>query len=448
MTDAASFIHQTSFVDLPDAVVDAARRCLIDLIGTAAAGLTTPASGLARDHAAAHFAAGAAPARMIFDGRAVSPVGAAFAGALTIDSMDAHDGQRDTKGHAGVAILPALLAVADVMDCQLGDPELMTALVVGYEIGVRAGIAAHALAADYHSSGSWNALAAAAVGARLLGLDADATRHALGVAEYHAPQGFMMRCIDHPAMVKDGSGWGAMTGVSAAYLAAGGFSAPPAADVVAPTVADLWADLGQRWRTLEQYFKPYPVCRWAQPPVEAAVSLQRQHAIPVATIDAVEVTTFHEATRLAVRRPRTTEEAQYSLPYPVAAALVRGRLGAAEVTAPFDDPDIERLADVIEMDEDEHMNRVFPGQRLARVAVRLVDGRRFVSDVVPARGDPEAPLPTADLLTKFHHLADPVLGTVPAAAIERAVFGPDADTSWLNRVLAAPGETVGRRATG
>ena len=194
MTDAASFIHETSFGDLPDAVVDAARRCLIDLIGTAAAGRTTPASRLARDHAAAHFAAGAAPARLIFDGRAVSPVGAAFAGALTIDSMDAHDGQRDTKGHAGVAILPALLAVADAMDHRprdhrLGDRELMTTLVVGYEIGVRAGIAAHALAADYHSSGSWNALAAAAVAARLLGLDAGATCPCPGCCRIPRPSG-------------------------------------------------------------------------------------------------------------------------------------------------------------------------------------------------------------------------------------------------------------------
>jgi len=175
----------------------------------------------------------------MFDGRLVSPLGAAFAGALTIDSLDAHDGQRETKGHAGVAILPAVLAGADAIDRRFDGGELLSALVVGYEVGVRAGIAAHELAVDYHSSGSWNALAAAAVAARLLGLDAAATRQALGVAEYHAPQGFMMRCIDDPAMVKDGSGWGAMTGVSAAYLAADGFTGPPAADVKDAAVSGL-----------------------------------------------------------------------------------------------------------------------------------------------------------------------------------------------------------------
>jgi 2-methylcitrate dehydratase PrpD len=360
--------------------------------------------------------------------------------------MDAHDGQRDTKGHAGVAVLPALLAVADAGRRRPDEAALLTALVVGYEIGVRAGIAAHALAADYHSSGSWNALAAAAVAARQLGLDGAATRHALGVAEYHAPQGFMMRCIDHPAMVKDGSGWGAMTGVAAAYLAADGFSAPPPADVEAPAVGELWADLGRRWRTLEQYFKPYPVCRWTQPPVDAALALQRQHDVPVSAIEAIEVTTFHEATRLAVRRPRTTEEAQYSLPWPVAAALVRGRLGTAEVSEPFDDPDILRLADAVEMGEDDDMNRQFPGQRLARVALRLADGRRLTSPVMQARGDPETPLTTDELAAKFHGLADPVLGPALAAAVEAAVLGGEADGGWVDLVLGAAGEDAAGRA--
>ena len=84
----------------------------------------------------------------------------------------------------------------------------MTRLVIGYEIATRAGLALHASVSDYHTSGAWNALAAAAIGARALKLDADWTRHALGIAEYNGPRSQMMRCIDHPTMVKDGSGWG------------------------------------------------------------------------------------------------------------------------------------------------------------------------------------------------------------------------------------------------
>ena len=179
--------------------------------------------------------------------------------------------------------------------------------------------------------------------------------------------------------------------------------------------------------------------------VEAAVELQRRHGVDAAAIAAVEVTTFHEATRLAVRRPRDTEEAQYSLPYPVAAALVRGGLGPGEVSGPFDDADVLRLAEAIEMGEDGEMNRVFPGQRLARVALRLSDGRRLESPITQARGDPETPLSTDELIAKFHAFADPVIGADGAAAVEAAVFADD--DGWVEPVLTAPAAPVGRRAT-
>ena len=108
---------------------------------------------------------------ILFDGRRASPAGAAFAGASTIDAFDAHDGHALTKGHAGVAVLPALLAVADAVGGGRCGREFLAALVLGYEVAIRAGIALHATRADYHTSGAWNALGCAAVAARLLGLD-------------------------------------------------------------------------------------------------------------------------------------------------------------------------------------------------------------------------------------------------------------------------------------
>src|SRR5262249_8770104 len=152
-------------------------------------------------------------------------------------------------------------------------------LVLGYEIATRAGIALHASVADYHTSGAWNALGCAAIVARVLGLSTDVTRHALGIAEYHGPRSQMMRCIAHPTMLKDGSGWGAFTGVAAGYLAAAGFTGAPAITMDAGQHAELWGDLGRRWRILEQYFKSYPVCRWADPAIEAVRLLVARHSI-------------------------------------------------------------------------------------------------------------------------------------------------------------------------
>ncbi len=417
------FVHEVRFGDLPASVAGQAGRCVLDLLGTAAGAVTTPLSRLIRDHAACHFGSPDLGARILFDGRRVSPVGAALAGGMTIDSLDCHDGHALTTGHAGAAILPALVAYLDA-GREASGQEFLTSVVVGYEVATRAGIALHRTASDYHASGAWNALACAALGARLLGLGSERTRHALGIAEYHGPRSPAMRCIDHPTMVKDGSGWGAMAGVSAAYLAAAGFTGAPAVIVEGAATEDLWVDLGERWRILEQYAKPYPVCRWAQPAVEAALALQRMYDLTADAIDRVEVTSFHEATRLATRRPTSTEEAQYSLPFPVAAALVRGRLGSREVSGDsLSDPEILRLSSTMVLEESDEYSGLFPAERWARVKFVLRDGHVVVSAPATARGDPDNPLTDDEFASKFRALAAPTLGLLRAAAIEHAVAG-------------------------
>ncbi|HMA15454.1 MAG TPA: MmgE/PrpD family protein, partial [Kiloniellaceae bacterium] len=155
------FIHDLTLEDIPETARHAGRRALLDTLGTGAAGISTAASGILRDHAVRFHAAGEAGvggwgARLLFDGRRVAPPGAAMAGAGSIDAVDAHDGHRLTKGHAGVTVIPALLAFCDEAAACDG-AEFLTRLVLGYEIATRAGIALHATAADYHTSGAWNA---------------------------------------------------------------------------------------------------------------------------------------------------------------------------------------------------------------------------------------------------------------------------------------------------
>ena len=422
MTSLHAFVTQTRHATLPPAVQAMARRCLLDLAGTAAAGLATDLSRIIREHAVRSFGAGpgAPSARLLLDGRRASPGGAALAGGMTIDAFDAHDGHVLTKGHAGCAVLPGLLALAET-EAMSGE-EFLTQLVIGYEVAIRAGIAQHATCPDYHTSGAWNALGVTAMAARLGGFDEATLRHALGIAEYHGPRSQMMRCIDHPTMLKDGSGWGAMTGLSAAELAALGFTGAPALVVESEPVAHLWNDLGQRWRILELYFKPYPVCRWAQPPVEAALGLVRAHAVQPAAIREIVVETFHEACRLDQYRPASTEEAQYSLPFPVAAALVRGRLAPEDISgAALSDPAILAMSARIKLVEAADLNARFPAERFARVTLTLADGRVLRSEATPARGDAERPLSDAEILAKFHEIAEPTLGSAGAHALRDAI---------------------------
>ena len=440
MQPIIDFIHQLSYDDLPDDVVRQGGICLLDLLGVAAAGHATRLSRIMADFVCSQYP-GEVP--LLFSQRRASACGAALFGGMLIDSIDAHDGQVLTKGHVGVAVLPGLLAAAQ--DKELDGKAFLTALVLGYEIATRAGIALHATADDYHTSGAWNAIGVAAVVARLNGLSAEQTREALGTAEFYGPRSQMMRCIDHPTMLKDGSGWGALSGVSSALLAAAGFTGAPALTLSDPAVAPVWADLGRRWYILEQYFKAYPVCRWAQPAVEAVRQISARHQPDPAQIREIHIYSFHEAIRLHTVHPETTEQAQYSLPFSVACALlddvVTAQAIAEDAGGLFSEQRRTLSAKVICHEVADYNSR-FPAERWAHARLVLADGRELSSEPCIARGNPENPLSQEELVDKYLTLAAPALpgGVVDSIrrqslAIERL---PAAGLQAFLQLLATP----------
>jgi len=436
--DVISFIHETKWTDLPEDIRRQARRCLLDTLGAGISGSQTRLSKIIRDFAASTF--GGQGAYLWLDGREVSSPGAALANGMTIDSLDIHDGHPLTKGHAGAAIVPATLATIPFkQSAHVTGAEMLTTMVVGYEVALRAGMALHATARDYHTSGAWNALGSAAAASRRLGLSSEKTRHALGVAEYHGPRSQMMRCIDYPTMLKDGSGWGAMAGVSAAYLAKDTFTGAPALTIETEEVKPYWDDLGTDWQITGQYFKPHAVCRWAQPAIEAALTLQQTHQLSPEGIIRIEVHTFHEAVHLNNRHPQSTEEAQYSLPFPLAAALVHGQLGVLELgDEALTNTTILRISERIELIEDNVFSSRFPAQRFARVIIETKDGERYDSGEVEARWDADESPSDEELIEKFHWLVQPVLPGNRASEVEKMIWQcselPDA-SNLLNQIL-------------
>ena len=198
-----------------------------------------------------------------------------------------------------------------------------------------------------------------------------------------------------------------------------------------------WRDLGEKWHILAQYFKPYAVCRWAQAAIAAVLAVRRQHKFDLEAVQSIRVHTFHEAVCLAVRRPATTEEAQYSLPFPLAAALVKNRLGAAELSGDaLSNPLILRLTDRVELVEDEGYNGRFPVQRFARVEVVLDDGTVLPSGAHQPGWDADVPPTDDELRTKFRWL----VGEASEGVLETAVWqlSDQSSVSTLVNLMAAP----------
>jgi len=444
------FIETLSYQMLPGDVVAIMKRSLLDTIGVGAVGRTTKISAITRQFACQHMSAAAngPSARLLFDGRTASPVGAALAGAFTIDSVDAHDGYSAVKGHAGSGVLPGVLAIADNRlhnGHKISGQELLTALAIGYEIAYRSGLAMHASCSDYHSSGAWTAVGVAAAGARLEGMDKIQLRHAMGIAEYHGPRSQMMRCIEHPTMLRDGVGWGSPSGVSAVYMAQMGFTGAPAITVegVDKKTREFWVDLGQRWEITNTHYKQYPVCRWAHSSIDAADQLMLLHGLTSSDIKRVRIRTFHYASRLAGHEPKTLDELAYALAFPIAIMIVRRRIGAEELVEEIlHDPEILRISKATEIIDSDHYTRISTRQRWADVTLYLTDGRELQSEPNTPKGDPEDPLSDQGIHAKFHLLADPVIGEKRAAAIVDQVRQVDDSHFELERlfelVLANP----------
>lgn len=412
------FSADLTHTDLPPSLLAVLRRSFTDTMGVAAVASTTQMADIARRGAGAMFgptAVGAA--RVLMDGTSLSPAGAAMAGAFTVDAVDAHDSTSPCKGHAGSAVFPALMAMADAADTPMTGAEFAAHLAVGYEVSYRAGLAQHATCTDYHTSGAWTAIGVAVAAARVLGCDATTIRHAAGIGEYHGPRSQMMRCIDHPTMVRDGVGWGAPTGVTAAYLAREGFTGAPA--LTCEAAPEFWSDLGTGWRTVEDTsYKPYPCCRWAHPSIDAVAHLMTAHDLSHAEIASVDIATFHNATRLAGHRPTTPDEFAYSIAFPVATMIVRGKIGVAELDSnTLRDPEILRISENTNLIDDPHFTKISQGKRWAQVTIHTKDGRSFQDAPRTPKGDNDQPMTDAEISEKFHLFADPVLGPARAAEI-------------------------------
>lgn len=417
----AKFVGETEWDNLPPEVQQQARLCALDLLGAIIAGSSTRVARIVAEQALEHWP-GEAASILLFGAKASLP-GAVLANAFTANALDIDDGYREIKGHPGAIVFPAVLAAAESRG--VSGREFLTALVVAYEVAIRAGLAWHHYHAEYHGSGSWGSLGAAAGVARILGLREKETISALGTAEYHAPIMPMMRCIDYPAMTKDGIGWGAMVGTVSALLAATGFTGIPSLFGFRE-YSSLVGSLGSEYKILNLYFKPYACCRWAQPAVSAALKLRKDHDIDPDHIEKIVVRTFRAATKLWLKAPRNTEEAQYNMAYPIAAALVEGAVGPEQILDEnLGKGAILELAAKVSVVEEQSLEREFPEKCLCELELTLKDGCNLSSGTTSATGDPDNPLGIDGMEQKFKQLAATVLSAARVEEILELVWHLD-----------------------
>jgi 2-methylcitrate dehydratase PrpD len=441
---AATLVTDLAWEDLPDRVARRAVMCVIDTLGAMLAGRGARATKIAADTAAAWWPA--QRAHLIADGRLVSAAGAAFGNAVAANAVDVDDIGIYTWGHPGAQVVPSALALAEQE--HLSGRDLLLAVVIGYEIAFRASRCIHLEASRissaeraYRACGSWGALACAAIACRILGADAEQTRHALGIAEYHAPDLPLMRDLDSPGMVKHGVGAGALTGLLAADLAIRGFTGIPSS-LDRPEFRGFVDDLGSEFLLPHGItWKRFACCAWAHPALLAVEGLLKAHEITPGMIAKILVETYPDAVRLGTGVPVTTEQAQFSLAWPIAALILDRQVGPDQVLdGALSSAAHAELCSRVEARATAELTRLYDlserndpaGQDAAVVTITLTDGRILSSGLVEHVLYPEPGWSEDDMARKFAwlaagHLAPAAIDEITAALLQLESAGDVAD---------------------
>jgi len=405
-------------------VADAARLLLLDSLGCMIAGL-----GHATPRRFADALAITMPGALRLPGCAagLSEAGAAAVLAAAMCWDEANEGLARAHGRPGLAVAP--LCIAALAAGRVAPGAAHAAFALGYEIAGRAG-EIWRIRPGMHVDGSWHTLGAAAAAARLSGGDAAEVARAIRLAACQIPFALYAPI----AVGMDGRNsypaHAVLLGAMAAAAARAGMDAPADGLAEARRIALLHEATATRalsgeWLIEQAYIKPFAGVRHAHYAAAAALELRAVVDGRLDDVTALRLETYAEALRYAGNRaPARAIQAQFSLSWAVAAALMKGDLGPSAYTdAALADPALRRLEGLVELSEDTELTKA--EQRGARLIVKLASGEALQASVGAIAGDPGLALDEAAVMAKCQRFAAPVIGDAAMARLAAVILGVD-----------------------
>ncbi len=446
----ASFAASIDESAIPERVRTRASYLILDGIGIA---LASGRFEFARRSLAAMAPVGSSGETPIIGmAETLSPRDAAVMNGILCHGLDYDDTHLEGAVHPTAVVLPAVLSAA--ASGVSGGAAALDAFVVGVDVAARVGAVAHRLfhRAGYYPTGVAGAFGAAIAAGMLMGLSESEIATAQGIVLSMASG--TLEFLEDGAWNKSlCAGWAAGSGLTAAALAKQGFvgnrrpytgrhglyrtmlgSGAEDCDINKATDG-----LGTRWAVEDVALKPFPTCIYTHSCIEAAILLHSR-------IVPDDIVSIHVCVPKAVvqyicepleskKAPRTANDAQFSLPFVVAGALLRGRMTVAELDSDaLEDPDILALSRLVfySVEEDESSRGASPG----KVCVSMVDGSVFAERVKVNRGHPDRPILNAELKQKFRENAALVKSPEEIKNIEEIIiFSNDINIVELNKYL-------------
>ena len=426
----ARLARRVRFDDLSESAVTAAKAVVLDTLGAILAG-----SRLGENQKLADLAierSGNRTATVLGRARKTDPMFAALVNGTAGVALEVDEGNRWGGGHPSIHVLPAALAVAEELVAD--GTRFVEALIAGYEVCSRIGGATR-VRPNVHSHGTWGTAGAAVAVARLLGHEVGALRDVINLATSMTPANTWTPCFEGATIRNLYPGRAGLQGILATHLLDCGFTpiADAPSDVYGTILAEDFdpaaavAGLGDDdrvavYRIERNYFKFHACCYYNHPALDAVQRLLRGTDVAHTDIAGISVTSIPFVTRMADPVPPNMLAAKFSIPYAVAAAVVRrGTFVDAFLDDAREDVRVEGLAERVTVRGDDTMAIRGDGVT-ARVAIALRDGRTLVGETRVAHGDAAEPAGRGERLEKFATLAEPVIG---ATRVEKVVAAVD-----------------------
>jgi 2-methylcitrate dehydratase PrpD len=423
--DLVQFLHAMKPTSLSGEVLDRARYFLLDYLSVVIRGSCEESSQAVQRMVQRVAARGGAT--VMGTGIRTIPALAALANGAAAHSLEQDDTHSAGSVHLGATMYSAGFALAE-LDREISSEAFLTAVVAGFEAAARIAMAAQPkeqYALGFHPTQTCGIFGAAITSAKLLGLTAERTLDAVGIAGSMAA-GSMEFLAEGAWTKRIHPGLAAQNGIQAALLAAEGFHGPMRilegrdgflhAYSRSPVPERLTAALGRSYEILHTAVKPHACCRYMQGPIDAVLALVREndiqhHQIRRITIGILEAgwdIVAHPAERKY--RPESVVDAQFSMPFGAAVAATEGAAGLDQFTLEkARSQHLREFMKKVEMVRDPALEATFPTEWPARVWIELENGRRLEKFIRYPKGDPQNPLTWEEMYVKFRSLAGAVM---------------------------------------
>ncbi|HEY2135598.1 MAG TPA: MmgE/PrpD family protein [Xanthobacteraceae bacterium] len=448
----ARFAAETPVRDIPPDVLERVKLSFLDGLGVCLRGTTFPWTRMVGD--IIQQEGGNPVASLWGTGRRTSLTNAVLFNSTAGHAFEMDDIHKESIIHPNSLAVPVVLALAEA-DPSLSGRDIVGALALSYEVGLRIGNAAtmSLFLNGFHPQGTSGAFVAAVAAGRLLRLDATQMQHALGIA---GSMGAGLMAAQEGAMVKRlHAGRAAQSGMLAALLAKRGFTG--ITDIVeasyggflssfsrTPNPGRLMEGLGEDWEAGKIGFKMYPNVTSIHAALDGLRSILVEEGVTAAQIEEIRVgcghmTFVHTAWEY---RPAGITAAQMNMGYGLSVMARRRNVSAGDYTDDaIADPETLAFMPRIKIAVDPEIeSRGPPFRHAARIAVQTTDGRSLTREVWHRRGSPENPVSRQEVEEKFVASVNQLLGANDAERLKSLAAGLDvvANAGEIVEIVASP----------